>query len=181
MADDTLEWETIDSDIAYTCTGFDIRRDQVRLSDGTETEYDYLVDDESVVIIPFTPDDDLIVIDEWRQAVDRVNRGFPAGGVDPEDDDLAAAAHRELTEETGYVADSVEHLTTVEPANGITNAVHHYFVASDCVQNGEQRLDHDESIRVDTTTFDRLYARVLQNRVRDGRTVLGVLFYDRMG
>lgn len=178
MEDHGLEWETLDSTTAYSCPGFDIQRDDVRLPDDTTTTFDYLVEPESVVIIPFTPDDRLVIIEEWRQAVGRVSRGFPAGGVEPTDTDLAAAAHRELTEETGYIADTVTHLITVEPANGITNAVHHYYVATDCLPNGERALDHNETIRVDTTTYDQLHARVTAGKVRDGRTILGVLYYD---
>lgn len=181
MSEDSLRWETLDTTVPYRCEGFDIRRDRVRLPDGSETAYDYLVDEPSVVVIPFTSSGDVVVIDEWRQAVDGVRRGFPAGGIEGSDDSLAAAAHRELEEETGYVADTVEPLTTVEPANGIANAVHHYFVASDCVRNGSQRLDHDESIRVDRTDLDRLREQVADGTIRDGRTVLGLLYYDWLG
>ncbi|MDX1745315.1 MAG: NUDIX hydrolase [Halobacteriales archaeon] len=181
MVEDSLEWETLGSTTPYSCEGFDVQRDEVRLPDGHETVYDYLVEDPSVVILPFTPDDQVVVIDEWRQAVSGVRRAFPAGGVEAADDDLAAAAHRELEEETGYVADAVRPLTVVEPSNGIANAVHHYFVATDCVQNGHQRLDHDESIRVSTTDLDRLREQVLDGTIRDGRTVLGLLYYDWRG
>lgn len=177
MADDTLEWDTLDSTTTYSCPGFDIRRETVRLPDGTDTEFDYLAEPESVVIIPFTQSGDLVVIEEWRQAVHRVNHGFPAGNVEPADASLAAAAHRELTEETGYVADDVDHLLSVEPANGVANSVHHYFVARNCIQNGEQSLDANESIQVDTTTFEWLYRQVMEGNVLDGRTVLGILYY----
>lgn len=180
MADDTLEWETIETETTYTCPGFEIHRDHVRLPDGHETDFDYLVEPESVVIIPFTADGDLVVIEEWRHAVNRLNRGFPAGNVEAEDDTLAAAAHRELTEETGYIADTVDHLVSVEPANGVADMVHHYFVARNCIQNGEQSLDDNESIRVDTTTFDWLFRQVTNGSVRDGRTVLGTLYYHLM-
>lgn len=181
MSEDSLRWETLDTDLPYSCEGFDIRRDRVRLPDGSETDYDYLVDEPSVVIIPFTADDDVVVIDEWRQAVDGVRRGFPAGGLEAGDDSLAAAAHRELEEETGYVADAVESLVSVEPANGIANAVHHYFVATDCVRTGTQALDDDESIRVALTDLDRLREQVAEGTIRDGRTVLGMCYFDWVG
>ena len=191
-AQEDLAWETLDSRIDYTCPGFDVRADRVRYPDGTEGEFHSVSEPESVVVLPFTGDgggsdgspdhgdDDLVVIAEWRQAVGRVNRGLPAGSRDPGDADLEATARRELTEETGYVADAVEHLVTTEPTNGNADAVHHYFVARGCTPDGAQDLDHNESIRVETTTFPALRERVLSGEVRDGRTVLGVLFYDRV-
>lgn len=177
MSDDPLAWETLASETAYTCPGFDVVHEDVRLPDGAVTDFDYLSEPPAVVILPFTPDGDVVLIEEWRQAVDRVNRGLPAGTTEPDDDDFAAAARRELAEETGYEAERIEPLETVEPANGVANAVHHHFVAHDCTPTGDQDLDHDESIRVTTASFDDLYAEVLAGDVRDGRMVLAVLAY----
>ncbi|EJN58481.1 NUDIX hydrolase [Halogranum rubrum] len=181
MSDDDLTWETTATDIDYSCPGFDVRKDDVRLPDGTETDYHYVDEPPAVVVLPFTPDGDVVVIEEWRQAVGRVNRGLPAGTSEPEDDDLAAVAYRELTEETGYEAADVERLTTAEPANGISNTVHHYFVARGCEPTGEQELDFNESIRVDTTDYDSLLSDVVdggRDGVVDGRTAIGVLQYE---
>ena len=178
MTDDSLAWETTDSAIDYTCPGFDVRQDDVRLPDGTETDYHYVDEPPAVVVLPFTSDDEVVVIEEWRQAVGRVNRGLPAGTVEPDDDDLALAARRELTEETGYEAGTVEHLTTTEPANGIANSVHHIFVATDCVDVDGQDLDFNESIRVETTDYDSLLSAVIDDEIRDGRAKLAVTTYE---
>ncbi|ELZ79578.1 NUDIX hydrolase [Haloferax larsenii] len=178
MADDDLAWETTDTRIDYTCPGFDIRMDDVRLPDGTETDFHYVDEPPAVVILPFTADGDVVVIDEWRQAVERTNRGLPAGGTEAGDDDYEAAAHRELTEETGYVAETMEPLVTVEPANGIANSVFHYFVARGCEKQEAQRLDFNESIRPTTVAYDELLQSVRDGDVRDGRTALGVLHYE---
>jgi len=180
-APDELAWETTDSRIAYDCPGFSIRHDDVVLPDGTETDFDYLVDDPAVVVLPFTPDGDVVVIEEWRQAVGRVNYGLPAGGVEDDDDDLEAAVHRELAEETGHVADDVAHLVSLEPANGVTDALHHYFVARDCTPDADRDLDFNESIRVGETTLDALRAALRDGDLRDGRAALAVLYYGAFG
>ena len=177
MTDDPLAWETLSSETAYTCPGFDVIHEDVRLPDGTETDFDYLSEPPAVVILPFTPEGDVVLIEEWRQAVDRVNRGIPAGTTEPDDDDFATAARRELAEETGYEAERIEPLETVEPANGVANAVHHHFVAHGCTPTAEQDLDHDESIRVTTAPFEDLYEDVLAGEVRDGRMALALLAY----
>ncbi|WP_248897931.1 NUDIX hydrolase [Haloplanus halobius] len=176
--DDDLRWETVDSTIDYTCPGFDVRRDDVALPDGTETDYHYVDEPAAVVVLPFTPEGEVVLIEEWRQAVGRVNRGLPAGSVEPDDASLDAAARRELAEETGYDAGSVTHLFTAEPTNGIANTVHHHFVAHDCAPTGTQELDFNESIRVTTAEYDDVLAAVLDDDIRDGRTVGAVTGYE---
>ena len=177
-ADDELRWVTTDSAIDYTCPGFDVRRDEVTLPDGTETDYHYVDEPHAVVILPFTPDGDVVVIEEWRQAVDRVNRGLPAGSVEDADGDLAAAARRELREETGYEAETVTPLCAAEPTNGIANSVHHHFVARGCTPTAETDLDFNESIRVDTAAYDDLIAAALDGDLRDGRAMLALTQYE---
>lgn len=193
MDGDDLRWQTTDSAIDYTCPGFDVRRDEVTLPDGTTSDYHYVDEPAAVVILPFTPDGDVVVIEEWRQAVGRVNRGLPAGSVEGTDADLAAAARRELREETGYGADTVTHLFSAEPTNGIANSVHHHFVARGCTPTGAQDLDFNESIRVETADYDELVAGALDSEepgsssnrtqsddggLRDGRTMHALVQYE---
>lgn len=177
-ASPALAWETTDRETAYTCPGFSIVHETVKLPDGTETDFDYLHDDPAVVVVPLTPEGNVVVIDEWRQAVKRVNRAVPAGSVDSEDEDLATAARRELEEETGYVAEDVSHLDTFEPANGISDAVHHYFLATGCRPDGTRSLNFNESIEVEETTIDALVDDLRDGEIRDGRTALGLLLYE---
>ena len=177
MTADPLAWETLESDVAYTCPGFDIVTQTVRLPAGHQTDFDYLSEPESVCILPFSGDE-VVCIEEWRQAVGRINRGLPVGTTEPDDEDIAAAARRELAEETGHIADTLEPLVTVEPANGLADSVMHFFVAHDCRPEGELALDHDESIRVAPMPYDELREAVSEGAIRDGRTVLAVSHYE---
>jgi len=171
-------WQIVGQDVSYACPGFEIVTETVRLPDGAETEFDYLSEGESVVVLPFTPSGEVVVIEEWRQAVRRHNRGIPAGSLEP-GEDPEAGVRRELREETGYETEpgAVEHLTTVEPANGFADAVFHYYVARDCEPTAEQDLDHNETIAVDLTSLDALVAAAREGELRDGRTAFGVVYY----
>lgn len=171
-------WEVANSEIAYSCPGFDVVHQNVRLPDGTETAFDYVDEPPSVVILPLTPDDDVVTIREWRQAVRRVNRGLPAGAVEPTDVDLTAAARRELREETGYDAARIDPLLVAEPANGTAASVFHYFLARGCEPGTDQALDRDETIVTERVPYDAFRRTALAGELRDGRSLLGILFYE---
>jgi ADP-ribose pyrophosphatase len=171
-----MEWTTVTSEVAYSCEGFDIVNETVELPAGERAEFDYLQEAESVVILPFRADGRVVVIDEWRHAVGRVNRSLPAGTLE-DGEDPADAVGRELAEETGYRPGDLEHMTTVEPANGFSDAVFHYFLARDCERATGQDLDVDETIEVTTTAFDDLREAVRNDELQDGRAVFGVLYY----
>jgi len=175
--DDDLAWETTDSRIDYDCPGFEVREDAVTFPDGSTGRYHSVTEPDAVVILPFTPDGDVVAIEEWRQAVGRVNLGLPAGGLEPDDDDLVATARRELREETGYEADRLEAVASVEPANGLLDATHHHFVAYGCEPTTAQSLDENESIRVTERDFDTLRERAVAGQLRDGRAAVAVLRY----
>jgi len=178
MSEDELAWETLSTTVAYDCPGFEVRHEEVRLPDGTETDFDYVDEPPAVVVLPLTPAGDVVCIEEWRQAVGRVNRGLPAGTMEADDEDRTAAARRELAEETGYEAGAVEHLVTVEPSNGIADSVHHHFVAHDCEPTADRDLDEDESIRVEPVAYRSFRDAIAAGEVRDGRAVTAVAHYE---
>ncbi|AWB27052.1 NUDIX hydrolase [Halococcoides cellulosivorans] len=169
-------WTTLSSDIVYDCPGFEVVSETVSIPGGPTTDFDFVREGESVVIVPLTPDGQVVTIEEYREAVGRVSWGVPAGGVEPDDDSVAAAARRELTEETGYEADAVEVLGAFEAANGFTDATHAYVLAEGCEPTAGPDREADESITVDTTPFDELVAATASGELRDGRSALGVLY-----
>ncbi|WP_436935044.1 NUDIX hydrolase [Halovenus marina] len=173
----TDPWETVSEQTAYECDGFTVRNQTVRLPDDTEAEFDYITEEPSTVVLPFTADGAVVTIEEWRQAVERTNHGLPAGTLH-EGEQPAEGARRELREETGYRAESMEHLVTLEPANGFADSVFHYFVAEGCEPAGDQNLDSDETITTRTVAYETLIDALRAGDIRDGRTANGLLYYE---
>ena len=175
--DASLRWEQLGGEVVFECPGFVVRRDDVCLPDGAEGEYHHVAEPPAVVVLPFTPGGDVVTVAEWRQAVGRVNRGIPAGSVE-DGEEIEAAARRELREETGYEAESVRVVGAVEPANGVSDAVHHHVVARGCTPTAAQDLDDNESIRAETRAYDDLLDAAVDGDLRDGRAVTALLRHE---
>lgn len=165
--------ETLQSETVYEAQDFAVVRDTLRSNSGETYTVEYVTEQPAVVIYPFTREGDVVVVDEWRQAVGRVNRGLPAGTLEA-DEDIETGARRELREETGYEPAEVEHVRTVEPTNGLSDSIHHHVVAFGCTQTASQDLDPDEGIVPTTVPETALREALKSGNLRDGRTVLAV-------
>ena len=105
-----------------------------------------LVHPGAAVIVPQLPDGRLLLIRQYRFAVQREILEFPAGTLDP-GEDPAGCARREIAEETGYAADLWKPLGPLLPAPGFADEIQHGFFASG-LQPAERNLDEDECIEV---------------------------------
>lgn len=104
--DDALEWTAVDSAEAYR--GFlRIESRQYRLPDGRDTRWDVLLGGRTVAVVALTEGGRVVLARQFRPGPGTVIDELPGGMVDP-GEEIAAAAARELLEETGYAAASVE-------------------------------------------------------------------------
>jgi len=104
-----------------------------------------------VNVIPFTEDGRVILIRQYRSGTHEITLEIPGGMVDPGEDPLATAA-RELTEETGWVASSLEEIGSVNPNPAFQDNRCNTYLATDCRPVGETDFDPDEEI--ETVLFD---------------------------
>ena len=170
--------DTIDSKIVYEGPIFKIRKHKVNSVAG-ESVRDVLEHSGGVVMIAVTDEGKIIMEEQFRKPLDKVILELPAGkleaGEDPQD-----AALRELAEETGYRAGSIEHLVTYTPTCGYSNEYLYIYVCKDLTP-GETNLDDTESIDVVEYTADELIDLILKKQIVDSKTLVGILFARQAG
>jgi len=118
-----------------------------------------------VNMIALTPGDEAVLVRQFRQGTREVTLEIPGGLVDPGEDPAAAAA-RELREETGYAGGVPVHLGTVEPNPAIQSNRCHTYLIEGCRRAGEPRLDPGEDIEVILLPRSELAAAVADGRIR---------------
>lgn len=149
-----------------------------RLPDGGEKEFTTYggEGDQSVGVIAFTPDNQVIIARQFRPGPENVYDELPGGDVDPGENRHTAAV-RELREETGYKAGSLDYIGSV-CRDAYSNATAHYYIARDCVLVGTQMLDRGEFIEVVTISPQQLITNARERKMSDAGAVL--LAYEHL-
>jgi ADP-ribose pyrophosphatase len=153
--------------------------DRVRFPDGTEGELEMVRHPGASAVVPFLSDPggedpQILLIKQYRYAAEGFLYEIPAGRLDPGEAPEACAL-RELREETGCTARSVEHMYTFFTTPGFTDEKIHLFLAVG-LERGEAKREKDEFLEVETLALSRALELIKGGEIRDGKTVVGILF-----
>ena len=170
--------DTIESKIVYEGPIFKIRKHKVNSVAG-ESVRDVLEHSGGVVMIAVTDDGKILMEEQFRKPLDKVILELPAGKLEPGEDPKEAAL-RELAEETGYRAGSIEHIVTYTPTCGYSNEYLYVYVCKELTP-GETNLDDTESIDVVEYTADELIEMIMNKKIIDSKTLVGILFARQAG
>lgn len=130
----------------------------------------------AVLVVPVLDPTSVIMIRNHRVAVDEELWEFPAGKLEPNEQPQDAAM-RELEEETGYRAAKMRKLGEFYTSPGFTDELMRVFVAEGLAFVG-QRLEAGEEIEAEGVALDDALAMVYDGRIRDGKTVAGLLMWQ---
>lgn len=154
-----------------------VRRDIVRLPDGSLATREYVVHPGAVLIIPMLPDGRLVVERQYRYPVGKVFVEFPAGKRDAGESAIATG-RRELAEETGYTAATWTRLGRIHSVVGYSDEAIDFFVAEGLTHVGA-KLDDGEFLEIITMSMGEMLAALDRGEITDAKTVVALLLYAR--
>lgn len=156
-ADDPA-WTIDRSHEIYSNGFFRLRRDECSLTHapGVRTDWFVLELPDCVSVVPLTDDGRIILVEQYRHGVGDWVLECPGGSIDASDPDPAAAARRELFEETGYAATDIVALGASARDPGSQSTRVHTFLARDCRLVGSPSPESFEAIRLRLVTRDQL-------------------------
>jgi ADP-ribose pyrophosphatase len=145
----------------------------VTLPNGVTVELEILKHPGASAVVPVHPDGSITLIRQYRHAAGGMIYEVPAGKLDP-GEDPATCAGRELTEETGLVAGTLRHLTTIHTTPGFTDEVIHLYVATE-LSEAEAHPEGDEVIERHTLPAAQVHEMIRSGEITDSKTICAVL------
>jgi ADP-ribose pyrophosphatase len=174
----TEDWRTLESVTEYETGWYTGGYDLVEQPDGTTKRYYWAELPPAVVVVAVTAADRVVHVEQYRPTVRDTHVELPAGIVEVGESPDEAGA-RELTEETGFRAGSVEAIETLHVATGVLRHERTYVIATD-LQSGEPALDDNEFLEVRTIPAADALDRARAPPTNDA-TVQGLLLAEREG
>jgi len=157
---------------------FTVTVDRVTVPNGRTVTFDMVRHPGSVVLLPMHDDGRIVLIRQYRYALDRWIWELPAGSLDAGEDPAAAAA-RECEEEIGLVPGRVEFAGAWYPTPGFCTEVMHYYRLGALRARGAgeppAHKDDDEDIRVHEFPIGEARAMVRRGEIIDLKTAWGLM------
>lgn len=149
--------------------------DYVKMPDGHVAKWDFIKHKGAAAVLPITDDGKILLVKQYRNALDRYTLELPAGGLE-KNEQMADCAKRELEEETGYKSDDVSFLLSLKTTVAFCNESIEVYLAKNLVKT-KQKLDEDEYIDIEVHSVEELCEMIYKGEMQDSKTVAAILAY----
>lgn len=147
--------------------------DEILVPNGHKVTYDFIKHQGAAAVVPVMEDGRLLLVRQYRNALDRFTLEIPAGGLDGPDEPTIKAAARELEEETGYKSDDITFLYSTYPAVAYSGEKIDVYLAKN-LQPSKQHLDEDEFLAVEAWRIEDLMPMIFDGTLQDAKTIAAI-------
>lgn len=167
-----FEEKTMKSDKIYEGKLLNLRVDTVEIPDKRYSKREIVEHPGGVAVIPITKDNSIILVKQYRKAVEKFLLEIPAGKLEINEEPRETAI-RELKEETGFTANKVEYLLEFYTSPGFSNEKIYLFLATDLIE-GEATPDTGEFVDIEKYNINDLIKMVERGEIIDSKTIIAI-------
>jgi 8-oxo-dGTP pyrophosphatase MutT (NUDIX family) len=175
-------WERLSSERLMETPYFALRSDRLRLPDGAVKDPYYVIErPDAAIVFPLTEEDEVVLVRQYRPAIEGIELGLPAGLVD-EGEEPEKAARRELLEETGYAGGEWEPLGSLASSPSLKDNWAHLFLARRVACSAAPRPDEYERVEVVLVPVGEIAERISAGEIVSSSGVAAALLaLNRLG
>jgi len=170
------KFKRLKRELIYKGAIIDVYKDYVETPTKTIAEWDFIGHRGAAAVIPITSEGNILMVKQWRNALDRYTLEIPAGGLDSIEESTKECAKRELEEETGYKSINIEFLLSVRTTVAFCNEKIDVYVARD-LEPSRQNLDPDEYINVEEYPVEELIQLIYNSEIQDSKSIAAIFGY----
>lgn len=152
-----------------------LRLDTVIGTDGKETTREIVEHSDCIAVVPIDAEGNILLVSQFRKAVERQLIEIPAGGID-NGEDVEEAVRREMREETGYLPRKLERLTGFFSSPGFCTEFLHLYLATDLTY-APLHAEDTPGIRVVKVPASGIAEMISSGAICDSKSIAGLLFY----
>jgi len=168
-----MPFELIKSETLLQGRAFKIRRDHLKTPDGRETKYEIIEHGGSVIVMPLDGDGNLLFVRQYRHAAGMDLLELPAGTRDG-DEPYEVCAAREIREETGMEAGTLEKVGEFYLAPGYSTEFMVVYLATDLEHNPLQ-ADDDEFLQVEKIPLTNAIEMAERGEIPDAKSLAALM------
>ncbi|MGE6375252.1 NUDIX hydrolase [Peribacillus muralis] len=171
-----FEEKTLSSEKIFTGRVISLQVDEVELPDGKTSKREIVKHPGAVAIIALTEDNKIIMVEQYRKALERSLIEIPAGKLEKGEEPVLSA-ERELEEETGYECEKMEHIISFYTSPGFADELVHLYVAHNLKKKENAApLDEDEFVELIELTLEDAENYLLEGKIQDAKTAYAVQY-----
>lgn len=172
-----LEEKKLSSEEIFDGVAIHLFRDEILLPNGNKGVREVVRHPGAVCVLPLTEDGEVIFVNQFRYALNKVTLEVPAGKLEKGEDPTEAAL-RELSEETGIEAKKIVPMGALYTTPALMDEIIYMYIATDLSQ-GEQHLDEDEFVNAIKIPLGKAVEMVMNGEIRDAKTQTIILKADK--
>ncbi|MFS0781094.1 NUDIX hydrolase [Bacillus sp. 1P06AnD] len=171
-----FEEKTVGSQKIFEGKVITLQVDEVRLPDGKMSKREIVKHPGAVAIMALTEDRKLLMVEQYRKALERSIIEIPAGKLEKGEDPLHTA-HRELEEETGYGCKSMKKVVSFYTSPGFADEILHVYVAEGLEKiDNPAAADDDEFVELMEISLEEGERLIEEGRIADAKTVYAIQY-----
>ncbi|HDK7167616.1 TPA: NUDIX hydrolase [Clostridium botulinum] len=166
--------KTLEEEEIYKGKIINVVKQRVKLPNGKESFREIVKHPGAVAILAYKDEDTVLLIKQFRKAIDKDIFEIPAGKIE-KGEDIESSALRELEEETGYKAKKMEYLGKIVTSPGFSDEYIYIYKAFNLCKGKDDLEDEDEFIDLMEISIDKLKEYIKDGKVIDGKTISAVM------